>query len=241
MKSRSALPALALLAALALASCGRKDVPTTATVNGDHSDTSVLGSSGPGSNRAPAPLTDARGQAIPPPPVPTRTQAQAVRSGDESALAVWVQDGHVVASTWTRAAGWTAAQPLEEIYGAASDPQLASNGNGIGMAVWRHTVGSIQALRYSRFEQGTGWTTPDVLPGALPRPDVGGPSGGGDAPRLRMDAQGNVVAQWQSGFDTRELQVARYVAGQGWTRAASEPVASAQNASPAPPAPSSVR
>jgi hypothetical protein len=242
MKHRSGLPALALLAALALAGCGQKDPPKTATVNGDHSNTSVLGGYGPTDRpAAPAPLTDAQGQPIPAPPVPAGTQAQAAHSGKDTAVAVWVQDGHVVASSWTRAGGWTPAQALEQIYGAASDPQLASNGNGRAMAVWRHTVGSIQALRYSRFDQQAGWTSPDVMPGALPRPDVGGPSGGGDAPRLAMDAQGNVVAQWQSGFDAREVQIARYVEGQGWTRAASEPVASARSASPAPPAPSSGR
>jgi hypothetical protein len=240
MKYGGAVSALALLAALGVASCGKRDLPQTATVDGNHNNTSVLGSYGPGGPRT-APLTDAQGQVIPPPPLPARTQAQAVRSGDDSALAVWVQDGHVVASTWTRAGGWTPAQPLEQIYGQSSDPQLASNGNGMAMAVWRHTVGSIQALRYSRFEQRTGWTHPDVVPGALPRPDIGGPTAGGDGPRLRMDAQGNVVAQWQSGFDPREVQTARYVEGEGWSRAASEPVAAAQSASAAAPAPPPVR
>jgi hypothetical protein len=242
MKFRSALPATALLVALALVGCGKEEVPRTATASSNPSDTSVLGGYGPGHDRpAAAPLTDAQGQAIPAPTVPPGAQAQAVRSADDGAVAVWVQDGHVVASTWTPAAGWTSAQPLEEIYGVASDPQIVSNGNGTAMAVWRHTVGSIQALRFSHFEQRTGWATPDVMPGALPRPDVSGPGGGGDGPRLQMDAQGNVVAQWPSGFDAREVQVARYVAGQGWSRAASEATASARSASPAAPVPSSVQ
>lgn len=229
MNARGAQAAAALLLALALAGCGKQELPKTATVGDNSNDTSVLGGYGPGSEGAAAPiqLTDAQGQTIPPPAVPARTQAQAVRSSGDSALAVWVQDGRVVASAWTRTGGWTPAQALEQIYGRSSDPQLASNGNGMAMAVWRHTVGSIEALRYSRFEQRTGWTEPDVMPGALPRPDVGGPSGGGDGPRLQMDAQGNVVAQWASGFDAGEVQVARHVAGQGWSRASSEPVASA--------------
>lgn len=240
MKPRSAIPALVLLAALAVAGCERK-VPQTATV-GEPNHTAVLGGYGPGGaarEAAQAPLTDARGGAIPTPPVPAGTQAQAVRSGDDSALAVWVQDGHVVASSWGRDRGWGPVQPLEEIYGEASDPRIASNGRGTAMAVWRHTVGSIQSLRFSRFEQGAGWSHPDVMPGALPRPDAG--VGAQDAPRLEMDAAGNVLAEWASGFDAGEVQSARYVDGQGWTRALSTPVASAPGAAPAAPAPSPAR
>jgi len=35
------------------------------------------------------------------------THAQAVRSADDSAIAVWVQDGHVVGSYWARERGWS--------------------------------------------------------------------------------------------------------------------------------------
>jgi hypothetical protein len=157
--------------------------------------------------------------------VPAGVRAQAVRSGEDSALALWVQDKHVVSSTWSNASGWSAAQPLEDIYGVASDAQLASNGRGAAMAVWRHTVGRIESLRFSRFEQGAGWSRPDVMPGALPRPDAG--LAVDDGPRLEMDASGNVTAQWPSGFQPDEVQTARYVDGQGWTDAASAPVAAA--------------
>ena len=244
MTDRGVLPAIALAAALALSACDKQELPATTTVGGDPNNTAMMGGYGPANARPAAPgvaLTDAQGQPIPPPPVPARTQAQAVRSSDDSALAVWVQDGRVVGSFWTRERGWATAQPLEQIYGKSSDPQLASNGQGVAMAVWRHTVGSIQSLRFSRFDERTGWSHPDVMPGALPRPDVGGPTGGGDGPRLHMDAQGNVVAQWPSGFDTRELQSSRYVEGQGWSRATSEVVASGGSASPAPSPASSLR
>ncbi|WP_460890849.1 hypothetical protein, partial [Ramlibacter alkalitolerans] len=164
-----------------------------------------------------------------------------VRSGEAAALAVWVQDGHVLASAFARPGGWAPAKPLEDIYGEASDPQLASNGRAAAMAVWRHTVGSIQSLRFSRFDAASGWTPPDVVPGALPRPNAAGAARDDDAPRLTMDADGNVIARWASGFAPTEEQVARYTPGQGWSRALSEPVASAQSASPAPPAPSSAR
>lgn len=240
MQVRAVLVAAAFASALTLAGCDRQEVPATASVGGSN-PTAVLGGYGPGSPRPPAaahPLVDADGNPIPSPPIPSGTQGQAVRATDDSALAIWVQDGHVVGSFWTRERGWATAQPLEQIYGNASDPQLVGNGSGVAMAVWRHTVGSIQSLRYSRFDERTGWATPDVLPGALPRPDAGALSGYADAPRLQMDARGNVVAEWPSGFAANEMQTARYVEGRGWSRATSEPVASAPNAPPSPGAPS---
>jgi hypothetical protein len=107
--------------------------------------------------------------------------------------------------------------------------------------MWRHTVGSIHSLRFSRFESGTGWSLPDVVPGALPRPDSDGPAGAQDALRLQMDAAGNVTAQWPSGFAANEMQAADYLAGRGWDRAVSERLASASSASPAPRVPPSGR
>jgi len=209
----------------------------------DHrNNTAVLGGygNGPAGEPSPPALTDAQGHVIPAPAVPPRTRITAVRSGDEQAIAAWIADHHVVAATWTPA-GWSAPQPLERIYGESSDVQLASNGQGRAMAVWHHRVGNIHSLRFSRFDAASGWSLPDVVPGALPRPEVAGTPPGRDAPQLQMDAEGNVVARWPSGFHANEMQTARYAAGQGWSDAASEPVASATPASPAPPAPSSAR
>jgi hypothetical protein len=230
MQVRGAAGAVIAAVALSMAGCGDGRSPATATVSGGSSHTAVLGGYGAGGGArvdGQAALTDARGKPIPAPPVPANAVAQAVRSGDTAAVAVWVQDGHVVASTYAPASGWSSAQPLETIYGQASDPQLASNGKGTAMAVWRHTVGSIQSLRFSRFEAGAGWSHPDVMPGALPRPDVEGAAGHEDAPRLQMDGAGNVTAQWPSGFDANEIQTARYLDGRGWTPAESAPLARA--------------
>lgn len=226
------LPALLLAIAAALAACDR---------NEPGHDTKVLG--GYGAGRAPdgaaSSLTDDEGRAIPPPPAPARAVVRAARSGDNAALALWLQDGRVMASSWTRDGGWSPSHALEDIYGEASDPQLASNGQGKAMAVWRHTVGKIESLRFSPYAQGKGWSTPDVMPGALPRPDDSKASR--DAPQLRMDADGNVVAEWASGFRADEQQTARWTEGEGWSRAASEPVASASGASAGSPLPSAAR
>lgn len=232
MRGRSVVAAVTLAATLGLAGCHQGGEAQSA-----HNHAAVLG--GYGSQHAPAaPLLDARGQAIPQPAVPANTPAQTLRSGDESAVSVWVQEGHVMASSWTPGTGWTKPQPLEQIYGQASDPQLASNGAGAALTVWRHTVGTIQSLRFSRFDAAGGWSAPDVVPGALPRPAVTGVANA-DAPRLQMDAQGNVLAEWPSGFGPGETQEGRFVAGQGWT--VSERLASAPSALPGSPAPSSAR
>jgi hypothetical protein len=194
----------------------------------------VLGASRTQAETATAPpvLTDIHGNAIPAPPAPGGSRPQMARWGDESALAVWVQDGHVVAAAWTRGTGWSSPEPLERIYGQSSEPRLASNGKGVAMVVWQHTVGNIHSLRFSRFESASAWSPPDVLPGALPRPVAAGAAPGQNALRLQVDADGNAEAHWPSGFHANGMQMARYVTGQGWSQAATEPVASA-SASPA--------
>ena len=204
-----------------------------------HNNTSVLGGNGPHDATAPA-WTDAQGGAIPPPPAPAQARPQLARIGDDAAVAAWIAEDHVVASRWTRAAGWTPAEPLERIYGQSSEVEVVGNGQGQAMAVWHHRVGNIHSLRFSRLE-GQAWSLPDVVPGALPRPPVSGTMPGDTAPRLQMDAQGAVLAQWPSGFQANERQVARYTPGTGWSSAASEPVASAPSASPPSPASSSAR
>ena len=230
MKHASALGLLLLAAALG--GCGDHDQR--------QNETAVLGGYGNGASGAPATatLSDAQGHTIPAPPAPPRTRVTTVRSADEQALAAWIAEDHVFASTWTPGSGWSAPQPLERIYGESSDVQLASNGQGRAMAVWHHRVGNIHSLRFSRFD-AQGWSAPDVVPGALPRPAAPGAPPGNDAPQLRMDAQGNVLAQWPSGFHANETQVARYSDAEGWVRAASEPAASAPSASPPRPSSSS--
>jgi hypothetical protein len=222
--------ALLLLAAL-LAGCG----------DAHRNDTAVLGGQGQrGAQDAGTALLDGDGRPVPAPPAAKDARVRTVRSGEQAALAAWIADQHVVASAWTPGAGWNAPEPLERIHGEASDVQLASNGHGQAMAVWHHRVGNIHSLRFSRFD-GKGWSQPDVLPGALPRPAVAGTPPGEDAPQLTMDAQGNVTARWPSGFRANEVQVARYTAAEGWSRATSEPLASAPSASLASPAPPSAR
>lgn len=221
MRTPHAGIALLLLAGM-LAACDRTpEAPAGA------SDTSVLGGYGHAPRPAASePLVDAQGNALPAPPVPRGAKPELARSGPDGAVAVWVQEGNVVAASYRPTQGWGPAQPLESIYGDASDARVAGNGQGVAIAIWRHTVGNIQSMRFSRFDAATGWSTPDVMPGALPRAaEFGG------ALRLEMDAQGNAYAQWPSGFDANEEQTARYLEGSGWTRALGQATASAAAAS----------
>jgi hypothetical protein len=212
---------LALLLAAALAACS-DEVPES------NETTRVLGGFGPHGTANPA-LSDSGGRRIPLPPAPSGTAAQVTPAGDDSALAVWLEDHRVIGSRWQRGAGWSAPEPLERIYGESREVQLVGNGR-LAMAVWQHRVGNIHSLRFSRFD-GQAWSLPDVVPGALPRPAVAGAPPGSEAPRLEMDDAGNVVARWPSGFHAGEMQVARYTADTGWSAAANEPLASAPTAS----------
>lgn len=198
--------------ALACVVCGLlvacKDAPGPQATTVTRADNpSVLGNAG--QPAAPA---------FPPPPLPAAVQAQLVPVGGNAALAVWVQQGAVHTAAYAADRGWAPAQPLEQIHGEASNAQLASDGRGRAIAIWQHTVGRIQSLRFSRYETGTGWSVPDVVPGALPRSP-----GEAAAPQLRMDGSGSAIARWPSGFDGNEMQTARFVPGQGWSRSVSEP------------------
>lgn len=221
MLLQRAVLALAIAAAGAIAGCDAAHDAHTAILGG---------SDGKVRDESPTGLTDARGREIPQPRLPAGAQGRVVRAGEDKAVAVWIQDHQPVASTYAPTGGWSPPQPLEGLFGEASDAQLVANATGSAMAVWRHTVGSIQSLRFSRFEPVAGWSVPDVMPGALPRPP-----GQATPPRLEMDAAGNVTAQWPSGFDERETQVSRYIAGQGWSRAISARLADAAPAPPSPP------
>jgi len=218
-------PRMRLLAALAaglgvgvgvgLGLVARNDPPDDRAASQQHA---VFGASPPARSVASAPLLDAGGHAIPPAPSPPGTRPLVARTGPMSAVALWERQGRIMGSTYATATGWTAMpQPLEDIFGEASEPRLVGNGHGLAVAVWRHTVGRIESLRSSVFERGA-WSTPDVVPGALPATEPGRPG-------LRLDVSplGHVTATWPSGFAEGQWQAAHFVPGQGWSPAEEGP------------------
>jgi hypothetical protein len=223
-----------LLLAAALAACGDRPPPPTVTVAPP-----AAGASKSAATQVAElpPLKDADGHVIPAPLVPAGTTAQAALTAPGTAWAIWIQEGRTVGARYTRAGGWEAPIPFERIAGIDSDPQLASNGNGTAMAMWRHTVGRIEALRYSHWDAATGWSGPDVLHGALPRsrppnlpPEQPYPP---VAPRLAMDQQGTAHAEWPSGFNEQQMQASAFLPSRGWTQPEDRPLEA--TASPAEP------
>jgi hypothetical protein len=167
-------------------------------------NTAVLGSYG----QAPA----TAGAALPRPPAPAGSSVATSALGDGQALALWTQEGRMFGARYAPTTGWTDVHALEQIRGDAGDPQLAGNGHGEALAVWRHTLGQIESLRYARFDAASGWTTPDVVPGVLPRH-----ASTGAAPRLQVDAEGHATLQWPSAFLAGTLQVSRFDPASGWS------------------------
>lgn len=170
--------------------------------------TAVMGSYG----QPPVPSTQVA-PSFPPTPAPKGTEVELVPQPGGGAVAVWPQDGQVRSSRYAPGAGWTEPQALEGIRGEVSDLELAGNMHGAAMAVWRHTLGDIQSLRYARFSVEEGWAPADVIPGLLPRR-----LNSGTRARLIMDDTGNVTLQWPSGFGGTSAQVTRFEAGRGWTQ-----------------------
>ncbi|MBI5279616.1 MAG: hypothetical protein HY854_24500 [Burkholderiales bacterium] len=195
------------------------------------SNTAVLGGAAPAAHPAAAPAS------VPAPTVPRNATPEVAITGEAQAVAVWEENGVVMASRYTGATGWTPPQALERIGGEASNAKVAANGRGVAMAIWRHSVGRIDSLRFSRWQQATGWSTPDVMPGALPRPRQPGKTAGGTvekaAPRIEVDAQGNARAEWPSGFADNEMQVSTFVRGEGWARPVDVPLPQATQQSAA--------
>jgi hypothetical protein len=218
------LLSVALAGLCTLAACERNGTGTAQSP----SNTAVMGGYGPAPSASAADL--------PPPPAPRGARAELAPADGETTLAIWEDKGTIHASRHTRAAGWETPRPLEDIGGEASNLRLAGNGNGVAMAVWQHTVGRIESLRYSRWEAGRGWSAPDVMPGALPRPRQPGKTAGGlvddAAARLEVDAQGNARAQWLSGFAEDQVQASTYVPGEGWARPVDLPHQGTASASP---------
>ncbi|MBC5764270.1 hypothetical protein [Ramlibacter albus] len=183
-------------------------------------NTAVLGSYG-GTTPTPQPSsvlslpgsgTALSANGFPRTPAPAGAEVEVAALPGGAALAVWTQDGHLRGSRYAPGAGWGAPQDVDTIRGEPSDLELAANANGEAMAVWRHTLGEIQSLRYARWQPASGWSPPEVIPGVLPRR-----LNSAVRPKLVMDNEGNVTLQWPSGFGGTSAQVTRYEAGRGWS------------------------
>lgn len=100
---------------------------------------------------------------------------------------------------------WGAVAPLEHGNLQAQSPRLAADGQGNVFAVWRAGDGGTAWVMASRYQPGTGWSTPHVLDA-------------GDVPQVTVDAAGNAVALWVKSDETGVgIWTSRYTADAGWS------------------------
>jgi hypothetical protein len=132
------------------------------------------------------------------------------RSGD--ALAVWYQDGthtHILASRLPAGGSWSSPQLLEtNNVGGADSPRIAMDGGGNAIVVWQQYDGAKFDIWATRYVNGSGWGTPQLLE-----------SGNTDAryPEVGVGANGDATAVWVQRDATRfNVWANRYVANNGW-------------------------
>ena len=130
----------------------------------------------------------------------SRPQIAVNASGD--ALAVWHQfDGtriNIWANRFTAAtSSWGTAALIEtENLGSAGDPQIAFDGSGNALAVWRQSDGTRSNIWANRFTAATSsWGT-----AALIETENLGNAG---YPQIAFDGSGNALAVWEQSDGTR--------------------------------------
>ncbi|MFZ5593489.1 MAG: Ig-like domain-containing protein [Pseudomonadota bacterium] len=122
--------------------------------------------------------------------------AQVVIDGAGNAIAVWQQfdgtAGNIYANRYVAGLGWGVAQVLETAAGVASDPQVAMDGAGNAIAVWRqlHTVNNINRYSiYANRHAAGAWGSATLVENDN--------NGDADAPQIASDPAGNAIAVWR--------------------------------------------
>ncbi len=142
-------------------------------------------------------------------------QPQIAIDGNGNALAVWKQwDGLIVYNIWsnryTAGTGWGSAQLIEtDSAGSAGNPQIAFDGSGNALAVWKQSDGTRDNIWSNRYVAGTGWGSAQLI-----ETDN---AGDGRRPQIAFDGNGNALAVWEQFDGTRDnVWSNRYVSGTGW-------------------------
>jgi len=133
-----------------------------------------------------------------------------------NAIAVWQQGDATTDSIWanryTPSGGWGTAEPIETDAGGAEAPEIAVDGAGNAIAVWRQDDGNgIYSIMTNRYVAGSGWSTAEAI--------ETGAGNAGDAgnPQVAFDGAGNALVVWRQDDDTgSSIMSNRYVAGGGW-------------------------
>jgi hypothetical protein len=106
-------------------------------------------------------------------------------------------------------AAWANAEPVEfESQGNADSPQVAMDGGGNALVVWRQAEGALHHVWANRYVPGTGWGSSQRLDGLT-----------GDAarPSLSVHSGGEGLVLWSSTEGgLARVEANRYVPGTGW-------------------------
>ncbi|GBD97328.1 MAG TPA: choice-of-anchor D domain-containing protein [Nitrospirae bacterium] len=144
---------------------------------------------------------------------------QVAMDGSGNAFAVWEQydgtDWSIWANKYATATGWATAVAIETGTGGAFSPEVAIDGSGNAIAVWRQYDGTLWNVWANRYTAGSGWGTAQLIE----------TNNNGDAalPQIAMDGNGNatvVWAQFNNNTSRYSIWANRYAAGSGWGSAA---------------------
>ena len=124
---------------------------------------------------------------------------QVAVDGSGNALAVWYQfDGtrnNIWANRYIAGTGWGTATLIETYAGNATSPQVAVDGSGNALAVWRQYDGTQFSIWANRYTAGTGWGTATLI-----ETDAGFAG----SPQVAVDGSGNALAVWSQSDGTRD-------------------------------------
>jgi len=130
-----------------------------------------------------------------------------------AALALWRQwiagVARMMANRYVPGAGWGSPELIESIGGNAfAILQLAMDGAGGAIAVWKQHDGTTSRIWSNRFDTDSGWGSPEA---------INDPGGAIEYPSVACDASGNAMAVWrQYNGAAQTLRARRYTPGSGW-------------------------
>lgn len=128
-----------------------------------------------------------------------------------NAIAVWEQsDGtqyNIRANTYTAGNGWGATAEMIEVENGdagAYDPQIAFNGSGSAIAVWRQWDGDRYNIRTNTYTASSGW-------GETAETIESDNAGSAHGPQIAFDNEDNAIAVWYQGDgDNLNIQANRF-------------------------------
>lgn len=140
---------------------------------------------------------------------------QVAFDGSGHAIAVWRQHDGSRTNTWANryvvGTGWGTAQLIEtDNAGDIDVPQVAMDGSGNAIAVWRQFDGTRANIMANRYVAATNsWGMAELI-----ETDNAGHAG---VAQVAMDSSGNAIAVWRQSDGSRQnIWANRYVVGTGW-------------------------